>query len=132
MGSVDYRRRFITVLFYQYFSQFCGVNFFVFFATSIFDSVGQNGTYASFYMMLGNLLGAIVAIWTVNILGRKTNFVLGILVQGLCWTIFCIMEAFNWWLLLYPVGIIYMFAFAIGLAATGPCWPAETLPPIGV
>jgi hypothetical protein len=42
MFSKQYRLRLRAVLFYQFFKQFSGLNYFTFYAVEIFDEIGQN------------------------------------------------------------------------------------------
>ena len=68
---------FVAILF-QFFQQFSGINYFIFYSTKIFNQIGQNGALATLVLNVANWLSAFIGIVTINKFGRKTNFVLGI------------------------------------------------------
>ena len=128
----NWRKAVFACVLVQFFQQFSGINFLVFYSVKIFNDIGQNGALATFILMTANFLGSILAIFTNEKFGRKINVVIGILIQGIAIWGFSMMIYFQWFVLIYPACIIYMVAFAVGCGGASFIWCAETLPPVGV
>jgi hypothetical protein len=131
MFSKQYILRLRAVLFYQFFRQLSGINFFYFYAVKIFDEIGQDGAMANLLISLGTALGAVCCILLFGTLGRKPSIVFGIIGQTVAFTGLIIMSLTEWYGLLYPTCMIYTLAFAIGGIVSAP-WMVETIPSIGV
>ena len=78
----QYRRQMFAGIMFQFFQQFSGINFLLFYSIRIFTDIGQNGTMVNFVLNIANFFASFIAMYMVDKYGRKTNFVLGILVQG--------------------------------------------------
>lgn len=81
--TADYRRQMMTGIMFQFFQQFSGINFFVFYSIQIFTGIGQNGRMVFFVITISRLCASFLAMYMVEKFGRKPNFVIGILVQGI-------------------------------------------------
>ena len=79
----QYRRQMLAGTLFQFFQQFSGINFFIFYSTKIFEDIGQNGKIVNFVLAFSNLASSFLAMWTVDRFGRKSNFIIGIFVQGI-------------------------------------------------
>ena len=78
----QYRRQTFTVIIFQFFNQFSGINYFTFYSIKVFSSIGQNGKMVHFVLCISNLAATFLGMYTVDKFGRKKIFVLGILSQG--------------------------------------------------
>lgn len=92
----QYRRPMFVAIVFQFFQQFSGIGYFVFYSDKIFNEIGQNGSVASLVLNTSMFLAAFVAIPLVNKFGRKTNFIIGILVQAISFLGFAMMNYFKW------------------------------------
>ena len=119
-------------LIFQFFKQFSGINFFILYATKVFDPIGQSGKLANLVIAIANCAGAVIIVFIIDRFDRKTIFLSGIMLQGVAFLGFCLMNYFDWYLMLYPACTLYMIAFATGMGGTMPAWLVETLPPTGV
>lgn len=126
----NYRYRLFVCCLFQFFQQFSGINFFVMYSGKIFTQIGQNGNIATLVLNTANFFAGFIAIFTIEG-GRKTNFVIGILVQGIAFWAFSMMNYYSWFTLIYPACVMYMVSFSIGMAAASFPWVPETLPPVG-
>jgi hypothetical protein len=63
MFTKQYRLRLRAVLFYQWFRQFGGINYFDFYSVKIFDELGQNGAVANMVVCFGRLMGGILCMY---------------------------------------------------------------------
>jgi hypothetical protein len=54
MFTKQYKLRLRAVLFYQFFQQSSGINYFTFYAVKIFDDIGQNGASANLVVEMGS------------------------------------------------------------------------------
>ena len=130
--GVRFRRQMVAGIMFQYFQQFGGINFFILYATKVFDSIGQSGKLANLVIAICNCTGAIIIVFIIDRFDRKTIFLTGILLQGVAFLGFCLMLHFDWYVMLYPTIVLYMVPFAIGMGGTMFAWLVETLPPTGV
>lgn len=130
--SKHYYKQTIAGCVFQTIQQFSGINFFIFYAVIIFNSIGTNGDIANLILSISNTCGGILGAFMVNLVGRKTNFVVGIILQAISFWMFSMMKYYEWYTLLYFPCILYMVSFAVGLGGCSYPWTAETLPPIGV
>lgn len=92
----QWRLPMFTAIMFQFFQQFSGINYFIFYSTKIFNQIGQNGALATLILNTSNWIAGFLAIVTINNYGRKTNFVLGILVQAIAFWAFALMNYYNW------------------------------------
>jgi hypothetical protein len=53
MFTKQYKRRLRAVLFYQFFNQISGINYFTFYTVKTFDGIGQNGAAANLVVSIG-------------------------------------------------------------------------------
>lgn len=100
--------------------QVTGINVFLYFGTEIFKKLGSSVDAALFEtIVVGavNLLFTIVAIWTVDRIGRKPLMVVGAAGMGVC------LVAMGWsaqtgmvavWVLAFILGYIACFALSVG------------------
>lgn len=100
--------------------QVTGINVFLYFGTEIFKKMGS-GTNAALLqtVIVGavNLTFTVVAIWTVDRLGRKPLMLIGSTGMGIC--LFSMGLAAYWqrtelWMLLFILGYIACFALSVG------------------
>jgi hypothetical protein len=131
MFTVQYIRRLRAVLVYQFFRQFSGINYFLFYAIKIFDDIGQNGAVANLVVALGYVFGTILCIWFVGALGRKTSIVGGIMTQSVALAGLIVMELTESYGLLYPTCVLYVLGFG-AMAGVGGPWMVETIPSVGI
>ncbi len=100
--------------------QVTGINVFLYYAPDIFKKLGAHSDAALLQtVVVGavNLLFTIVALWTVDRLGRKPLMILGSL--GMCVCLVAIglaacLQRTEMWVLLFILGYIASFALAVG------------------
>ncbi len=100
--------------------QVTGINVFLYFGTEIFKKMGSETNAALMQtIVVGavNLTFTIVAIWTVDRVGRKLLMMIGSVGMGVC--LFSMGLAAYWqrtelWLLLFILGYIACFALSVG------------------
>jgi hypothetical protein len=126
------RRQMLAGIMFQYFQQFGGINFFILYATKIFDSIGQSGKLANLVIAISNCTGAVIIVFIIDRFNRKTIFLSGIMLQGVAFLGFSLMKYFDWYVMLYPICMLYMVSFALGMGGTLFAWLVETLHPTGV
>jgi hypothetical protein len=131
MFEKKFIRRLRAVLFYQFFRQITGINYFGFYGVKIFDQIGQNGALANMALSLGMVLGAVSCFWLIGTLGRKASIALGVMGQTVGFTTLVVMKLTESYGLLYPACGLYMFSFAIGNGAGSPLM-VETIPNVGI
>lgn len=131
MFTNKYILRLRAVLFYQFFRQFTGSNYFAFYAVNIFDGIGQNGAMVNLSMSLAYVLGAVLSIWFVDALGRKTSIVSGVIAQAVALIGIVVMKMTESYGLLYPTCVLYVLGFIL-LAGPGTPWMVETIPSPGI
>lgn len=122
----------MTACIFQTIQQFSGINFLIFYAVIIFNQIGVDGNMANLVLSISNTGGAILGALVCNYTGRKTNFVIGILIQAISFWMFSMMVYYEWYTLLYLPCVLYMVSFACGMGGCSYPWTTETLPPIGV
>jgi MFS family permease len=100
--------------------QVTGINVFLYFGTEIFKKMGS-GTNAALLqtVVVGavNLSFTIVAIWTVDRIGRKPLMMIGSAGMGLCLLsmgLAAYVQATGLWMLLFILGYIACFALSVG------------------
>jgi MFS family permease len=130
--SPTYIKQTVTACLFQTIQQFSGINFLVFYAVIIFNQIGCDGNMANLVLSISNTAGAILGALVCNYTGRKTNFVIGLLIQAISFWMFSMMVYYDWYTLLYLPCVLYMVSFACGMGGCSYPWAAETLPPIGV
>jgi SP family xylose:H+ symportor-like MFS transporter len=101
--------------------QVTGINVFLYFAPEIFKRIAGAGVDAALLqtVVVGgvNLLFTIVAIWTVDLLGRKPLMIVGYAGMGLTLVglgTAAYFEQTRIWVLLFVLGYIACFALAVG------------------
>ncbi len=100
--------------------QVTGINVFLYYAPDIFKKLGAHADAALLQtVVVGavNLLFTIVAIWTVDRLGRKPLMILGSLGMGVCLVaigLAACLERTELWVLLFILGYIASFASSVG------------------
>ena len=100
--------------------QITGINVFLYFGTEIFKKMGS-GTNAALLqnIIVGvvNLFFTIVAIWTVDRLGRKPLMMIGSTGMGICLLAMGLgayVQTTGLWMLLFILGYIACFALSVG------------------
>ena len=112
MFTKQYKLQLRAVILYQFICEMSGDEYFSFYAIKIFDDIGQNGAVANMVVSLGDVLGAILCIWFVDELGRKTGIVLGIMVQAVGLTGLVVMKLTDSYAVIYPTCVLYRLGFA--------------------
>jgi len=100
--------------------QVTGINVFLYFGTEIFKKMGS-GTHAALLqtIVVGavNLTFTIIAIWTVDRLGRKPLMMIGSSGMGICLLgmgLAAFGQSTGLWILLFILGYIACFALSVG------------------
>ena len=100
--------------------QVTGINVFLYFGTEIFKKMGS-GTNAALLqtVIVGavNLTFTIIAIWTVDKLGRKPLMMIGSTGMGVCLLamgVAAYVQSTGLWILLFILGYIACFALSVG------------------
>lgn len=100
--------------------QVTGINVFLYFGTEIFKKMGSETNAALLQnIVVGavNLSFTIIAIWTVDILGRKPLMTIGSTGMGLCLLAMGLAaygQTTGLWMLLFILGYIACFALSVG------------------
>jgi SP family xylose:H+ symportor-like MFS transporter len=100
--------------------QVTGINVFLYFGTEIFKQMGSETNAALMQTIIVgavNLTFTVVAIWTVDRLGRKPLMMIGSIGMGLCLTAMGVAAYFQQtaiWLLVFILGYIACFALSVG------------------
>ena len=100
--------------------QVTGINVFLYFGTEIFKQMGSETNAALMQTIIVgavNLAFTVVAIWTVDKLGRKPLMMIGSIGMGLSLTamgLAAYWEQTSLWLLLFILGYIAFFALSVG------------------
>ncbi|MGA2030902.1 MAG: sugar porter family MFS transporter [Thermoguttaceae bacterium] len=100
--------------------QVTGINVFLYFAPEIFKKIGSGVDVALFQTVLVgavNLAFTIVAIWTVDRLGRKPLLLIGASGMGLslvAWGLAFYFQRTELWVLVFVIGYIACFALSVG------------------
>jgi hypothetical protein len=131
MFTKEYKLQLRAVVLYQLICQMGGADYFSFYSIKIFDDIGQNGAMANMVVSLGDVLGAILSIWFVEALGRKTSIILGIMAQTVALTGLVVMKVTESYALLYPTCVLYTLGFA-SVGGAGAPWTEETIPSAGI
>ncbi len=101
-------------------TQVTGINVFLYFGTEIFKEMGSETTAAlrqTLSVGAVNLLFTILAIWTVDRLGRKPLLIIGSSGMGICLLamgLAAYYQASGAWLLIFVLGYIACFAMSVG------------------
>lgn len=104
----EYRKRFFAGLAVNVIQQLSGVNFFIFYSTSIFNTISGNGDMVNLLIGISNFCSSFIGMWFLGLFGRKTNLVYGLLAQGVMFWAMGMMFYFSWWGLLYPAAILFI------------------------
>ena len=100
--------------------QITGINVFLYFGTEIFKKLGSQTNAAlleNIIVGVVNLSFTIVAIWTVDRLGRKPLMIIGSAGMGICLLamgIAAYVQRTDLWVLLFILGYIACFALSVG------------------
>ena len=100
--------------------QITGINVFLYFGTEIFKKMGSETNAALLQnIVVGavNLSFTVIAIWTVDILGRKPLMTIGSAGMGLCLLamgLAAYLQTTGLWMLLFILGYIACFALSVG------------------
>ena len=100
--------------------QITGINVFLYFGTEIFKKMGSETNAALLQnIVVGavNLSFTVIAIWTVDILGRKPLMTIGSTGMGLCLLamgLAAYLQTTGLWMLLFILGYIACFALSVG------------------
>lgn len=100
--------------------QVTGINVFLYYAPEIFKKLGTGTDVAMLQtVVVGavNLLFTVVAIWTVDRLGRKPLMIIGAAGMGMCLVAMgtaAVLQSTQLWVLGFILGYIACFALAIG------------------
>jgi SP family xylose:H+ symportor-like MFS transporter len=100
--------------------QVTGINVFLYYGTTIFKNLGTSFDAALLMnVVVGavNLLFTLVAIWTVDRLGRKPLMIIGSLGMGICLValgLAAYYERTQLWILAFMLGYIACFALSVG------------------
>lgn len=112
--------------------QFCGVNFLVFFSTSLFDSISGNGKTISLYFGVGNIVGSFVCIYFITNFKRVFTLWFGALMQGLSLLGLLIFIKLEFFSVLSVFVVVFVIFYAVGLGSTIWLYCNEILPPAGI
>lgn len=82
MFSKIYGFRFFVVCMLNILQQFSGINFLIFFSTTLFDQLSGNGSTMSLLIGAANVSGALVGMYSIGKYGRRFNMVMGCLIQA--------------------------------------------------
>lgn len=132
MFSKRYIRQLMSSFFVAFIQQWCGINFLIFYSTSLFDKLAGIGKEMALFIGLGNLVGGIISTILITRSGRKPNLVYGCACDAVAW--FLLLIAFKTsqvWLLIIA-SLFYIITYAIGLGGTITAYVGEVLPPAGV
>ena len=100
--------------------QITGINVFLYYAPEIFKQLGTKTDVALMQtIVVGavNLLFTVIAIWTVDRLGRKPLMLIGSLGMGICLTAMGLAACYQKpqvWVLVFVLGYIASFALSLG------------------
>lgn len=142
MFSKMYGFRFFVVCMLNTLQQFSGINFLIFFSTTLFDQLSGNGATMSLLIGAANVSGALVGMFSIRRYGRRFNLVIGCLLQAFS---FATLGMGNFSLSNFFLGIsigskiipaisavMFTLSFAVGYGGTMPLYCAEIIPSIGV
>lgn len=126
------RMRLFSGCFLAFAQQICGINFFIYYSTAIFDSINKSGKTMTLVIGISNCLGGFIAMALVGRFGRKFNIVWSCLVQALSLAALLVGIEYSNILLLTASACVYITSFAVGLGGTYTAYLCEILPPSGV
>ena len=124
--------RLFSGCFLAFAQQLCGINFFIYYSTAIFDSINGSGKTMTLVIGIANFLGGFIAMALVSRFGRKFNIVWACLLQAISLGVLLIGIQTKQFILLASAACVYITAFAIGLGGTYTAYLCEILPPSGV
>ena len=79
--SGKYRFRLLTAVTLNVLQQLSGVNFLCYYSTILFDQISQNGATMTLLVGFANMFGGLIGLFTIQKFGRRTNFLIPILLQ---------------------------------------------------
>lgn len=82
MFSKMYGFRFFVVCMLNTLQQLSGINFLIFFSTTLFDQLSGNGATMSLLIGGANVSGALVGMYSIGRYGRRFNLIMGCLLQA--------------------------------------------------
>jgi len=132
MFSKRYIKQLLSGCYVAFIQQWNGINFLLFYSTSIFDKLAGIGKEMTLYIGLGNLAGGIISTILITTAGRKPNLVYGCFSQGVAWFLLLTGYETNQLWLMIIASIMYIMSYAIGLGGTITAYVGEVLPPAGV
>jgi SP family xylose:H+ symportor-like MFS transporter len=100
--------------------QVTGINVFLYFGTEIFEKMGSGRNAALLQTVIVgsvNLTFTVIAIWTVDKLGRKPLMMIGSTGMGVCLVamgLAAYLQSTGLWMLLFILGYIACFALSVG------------------
>ena len=128
----QYRQRLVAALIVNLGQQFSGINYLIFYSTSIFNEVSGNGKQITFIMGIVKTFTGMIGTWAIQKFGRKPLLTFGALGQGISFFVlfaFLQLDLKHW--IFLPVST-YLIGFALGLGATTLIYTVDILPPNGV
>jgi len=132
MFSDKFRMRLFSGCFLAFAQQMCGINFFIFYSTKIFDDLMNIGKTMTLVIGISNVCGGFVALYLIERKGRKFNLFYGCAVQTVAMVMLLIGIKMHIEFLLIAAACIYIIAFAAGLGGSYSAYLCEILPPAGV
>ena len=132
MFSKRYIRQLLSACFVAFIQQWSGINFLIFYSTSLFDKLAGIGKEMALYIGLGNLVGGIISTILITRSGRKPNLVYGCACEAVAWFLLLIAYKTSQVWLLVIASLFYIITYAIGLGGTITAYVGEVLPPAGV
>ena len=130
--SKQYGFRFFVACAVNILSQLSGINFLIFYSTSIFDKISGNGAFMSLVIAVSNICGAVVGLFTIEKFGRRFNLMYGSLVMAICFGILVTGITLSSKIMTTLSVVCYMICFAVSLGGTMPIFVAEIIPAVGV
>ena len=126
------RMRLFSGCFLAFAQQLCGINFFIYYSTAIYDSINGSGKTMTLVIGIANFLSGFIAMALVGRFGRKFNIVWACLLQAISLGVLLIGIQTKQFILLASAACVYITAFAIGLGGTYTAYLCEILPLSGV
>ena len=130
--SSNFRARLFSGMYLAFAQQMCGINFLIFYSTSIFDEISGSGKTITLVVGLSNMAGAFIAMYLIEKFGRKFDIALGSFMQAV--SLFTLLYGIRYridWLMAISTSA-YIIGFAVGYGGTYMAYLCEILPPVGV